>query len=172
MPSVLRRPAALGQARQGHKLIRLGERYSSERLDAACRRALSVDLVDVRRLERSTRRGPRNRRPRSRSLHRCPQVDSPGRRVFASCQRPHRSISTRRVLMTTTTELTPAAQAPQARRRAQHPAGEGRSRTQGAARLRILPADHTDRSINPQSPQDRAPPTDGRLRADLPSRRL
>ena len=38
-----------------------------------------------------------------------------------------------------------AAQAPQARRRAQHPAGEGRPRTQGAARLRILPADHTDR---------------------------
>ena len=29
-----------------------GERYSPERLDAACRRALSVDLIDVRRLER------------------------------------------------------------------------------------------------------------------------
>ena len=38
--------------RQGHKLLRLGERYSAQRLDAACRKALSVDLVDVRRLER------------------------------------------------------------------------------------------------------------------------
>jgi transposase len=38
--------------RQGHKLLRLGERYTSERLDAACQRALTVDLIDVRRLER------------------------------------------------------------------------------------------------------------------------
>ncbi len=38
--------------RQGHKLLRLAERYSPDRLDAACRRALEVDLIDVRRLER------------------------------------------------------------------------------------------------------------------------
>ena len=39
--------------RQGHKLLRLGERYTAQRrLDAACRKALSVDLIDVRRLER------------------------------------------------------------------------------------------------------------------------
>ena len=38
--------------RQGHKLLRLAERYSPARLDAACRRALEVDLIDVRRLER------------------------------------------------------------------------------------------------------------------------
>ena len=38
--------------RQGHKLIRLGERYTVERLDAACQRALAVDLIDVRRVER------------------------------------------------------------------------------------------------------------------------
>ena len=38
--------------RQGHKLLRLGERYTPQRLDAACRRALDVDLIDVRRLER------------------------------------------------------------------------------------------------------------------------
>ena len=43
-------PLPWAKLRQGHKLIRLGERYSPERLDAACRRALSVDLV--RRLER------------------------------------------------------------------------------------------------------------------------
>ena len=38
--------------RQGHKLLRLGERYTAQRLDAACRRALEVDLIDVRRVER------------------------------------------------------------------------------------------------------------------------
>ena len=45
-------PLPWAKLRQGHKLIRLGERYTPERLDAACRRALSVDLIDVRRLER------------------------------------------------------------------------------------------------------------------------
>ena len=45
-------PLPWARIRQGHKLIRLGERYSPERLDAACRRALSVDLIDVGRLER------------------------------------------------------------------------------------------------------------------------
>ncbi len=38
--------------RQAHKLIRLGERYTAQRLDAACQRALAVDLVDVQRVER------------------------------------------------------------------------------------------------------------------------
>ena len=38
--------------RQGLKLLRLVERYTPQRLDAACRRALEVDLIDVRRLER------------------------------------------------------------------------------------------------------------------------
>ena len=38
--------------RQGHKLLRLGERYTAKRLDYACRKALVVDLIDVRRLER------------------------------------------------------------------------------------------------------------------------
>ena len=33
-------------------MLRLGERYTPARLDAACRRALDVDLIDVRRLER------------------------------------------------------------------------------------------------------------------------
>ena len=40
-------PLPWAKLRQG----RLGERYSPD-LDAACRRALSVDLIDVRRLER------------------------------------------------------------------------------------------------------------------------
>ena len=44
---------ALGQDPTGdNKLLRLGERYTAQRLDAACRRALAVDLIDVRRLER------------------------------------------------------------------------------------------------------------------------
>ena len=38
--------------RQAQKLLRLGERYTASRLDAACRKALEVDLIDVRRLER------------------------------------------------------------------------------------------------------------------------
>ena len=45
-------PLPWARVRQGHKLLRLGQRYSPERLDAACRRALDVDLIDVRRVER------------------------------------------------------------------------------------------------------------------------
>ncbi len=45
-------PLPWARVRQGHKLLRLGERYTPQRLDAACRRALEVDLIDVRRLER------------------------------------------------------------------------------------------------------------------------
>ena len=45
-------PLPWARIRQGHKLIRLGQRYTPERLDAACRRALNVDLIDVRRVER------------------------------------------------------------------------------------------------------------------------
>ena len=61
--------------RQGHKLIRLGQRYTPERLDAACRRALEVDLIDVGRVERWPR--PWNR-PRLRSSpHLCQPAASP-----------------------------------------------------------------------------------------------
>ena len=45
-------PLPWAKVRQGHKLIRLGKRYTPERLDSACRRALDVDLIDVRRVER------------------------------------------------------------------------------------------------------------------------
>jgi transposase len=41
--------------RQGQKLLRLGERYSPARLNAACERALSVGLIDVTRVERMLR---------------------------------------------------------------------------------------------------------------------
>ena len=37
--------------RQGFKLLRLAERYGAETLDAACRRALEVDLIKVGRVE-------------------------------------------------------------------------------------------------------------------------
>jgi Mu transposase-like protein len=37
--------------RQGQKLLRLAERYSAPRLDAACARALAVDLINVTRVE-------------------------------------------------------------------------------------------------------------------------
>ena len=45
-------PLPWAKVRQGHKLIRLGQRYTPERLDSACRRTLEVDLIDVRRVER------------------------------------------------------------------------------------------------------------------------
>jgi transposase len=38
--------------RQAQKLMRLVQRYGSKRVDAACRRALAFDLIDVRRVER------------------------------------------------------------------------------------------------------------------------
>ena len=45
-------PTPWSKIRQAQKMLRLGERYTPARLNAACRRALEVDLVDVRRLER------------------------------------------------------------------------------------------------------------------------
>jgi hypothetical protein len=38
--------------RQAYKLLRMGEKYTPTRLNAACEKALAVDLIDVRRLER------------------------------------------------------------------------------------------------------------------------
>jgi hypothetical protein len=45
-------PFPWSKLRQGQKLLRLAERYTAERLDAACARAIGFELVDVRRLER------------------------------------------------------------------------------------------------------------------------
>jgi len=45
-------PLPWAKLRQAQKLLRLGERYTASRLDTACRKALQVDLIDVRRLER------------------------------------------------------------------------------------------------------------------------
>ena len=45
-------PLPWSKIRQGHKLLRLGQRYTPRRLQAACRKALAVDLIDVRRVER------------------------------------------------------------------------------------------------------------------------
>ena len=42
---------AWSRIRQGHKLLRLGQSYTPERLNVACRRALDVGLIDVRRVE-------------------------------------------------------------------------------------------------------------------------
>ena len=38
--------------RQGQKLLKLADRYGTDRLEAACRRALAFELLDVRRVER------------------------------------------------------------------------------------------------------------------------
>ena len=45
-------PLPSSRIRQGHRLIRLGEPYTAQRLDAACHRALEVDIFDVNRVER------------------------------------------------------------------------------------------------------------------------
>ena len=88
-----------------------------------------------------TRRGPRAGGHAAGSLHRCPQVDSPGRAPSSPVQeRPHRSYQHKGTLPTTTTELVTGDQAPHSAPCSDDPAG-GYSRTQGAARLRILPAD-------------------------------
>jgi len=43
--------------RQGQKLLRLANRYGRGRLDAACRRALAFDLLNVRRVETIVKQG-------------------------------------------------------------------------------------------------------------------
>jgi hypothetical protein len=45
-------PFPWSKLRQGQRLLRLAERYTPERLEAACARALGFDLIDVRRVER------------------------------------------------------------------------------------------------------------------------
>jgi hypothetical protein len=45
-------PTPWSKLRQAYKLLRLGERYTPSRLNAACEKALAVDLVGVRHLER------------------------------------------------------------------------------------------------------------------------
>lgn len=45
-------PTPWSKLRQAFKLVRLGEKYTPARLNAACVKALAVDLIDVRRLER------------------------------------------------------------------------------------------------------------------------
>lgn len=45
-------PLPWAKLRQGQKLLRLAEKYTAARLDAACAHALTYDLIDVRRLER------------------------------------------------------------------------------------------------------------------------
>ena len=45
-------PLPWSRIRQGHKLIRLGQRYTPQRLDVACGMALAVDLIEVGRVER------------------------------------------------------------------------------------------------------------------------
>ncbi len=45
-------PTPWAKVRQGHKLLRLAQRYTPDRLNDACRKALDVDLIDVHRVER------------------------------------------------------------------------------------------------------------------------
>jgi hypothetical protein len=43
--------------RQAQKLLRLAERYGADRLDAACRRSLDFELIDVHRVQRILEQG-------------------------------------------------------------------------------------------------------------------
>jgi len=43
--------------RQAQKLLRLADRYGSDRLDAACRRSLDFELIDVHRVQRILEQG-------------------------------------------------------------------------------------------------------------------
>jgi len=45
-------PTPWSKMRQAFKLLRLGDKYTPLRLNSACEKALSVDLIDVRRVER------------------------------------------------------------------------------------------------------------------------
>ena len=71
-------PLPWSKIRQGHQLLRLGERYTPQRLDAACQRALAVDLVDVRRLERIPWCRPWKKRPCRSYPYQCQPAVSPG----------------------------------------------------------------------------------------------
>ncbi|MCL0095115.1 hypothetical protein M1O52_01000 [Dehalococcoidia bacterium] len=44
-------PTPWSKLRQAFKLLRMGEKYTSARLNAACEKALAVELIDVHRLE-------------------------------------------------------------------------------------------------------------------------
>jgi transposase len=44
-------PTPWSKLRQAFKLLRMGEKYTATRLNVACKKALAVDLIDVRRLE-------------------------------------------------------------------------------------------------------------------------
>ena len=90
--------------RQGHKLLRLGERYTAQRLDAACRKALSVDLIDVRRLERILVQALEEE-----TLPQLPLPMPPGRWAAGPLRSSRLRLRPcqRRTAMTRTTELTP-----------------------------------------------------------------
>jgi len=45
-------PFPWAKLRQAQKLLRLGNKYGKARLEAACRRALCFDLIDVRRVQK------------------------------------------------------------------------------------------------------------------------
>ena len=88
-------PLPWSKIRQGHQLLRLGERYTPQRLDAACQRTLAVDLVDVRRLERilnnDTWCRPWKKRPCRSYPYQCQPAVSPG--PVASSLTPHAAVS-------------------------------------------------------------------------------
>ena len=106
-------PLPWAKVRQGHKLIRLGQRYTPERLDSACRRALEVDLIDVRRVERILLQALEQSRASGTSPSTARRTLRPPGQRLRPCKRPSPSVNrvnrieNRRSIMTRIPELTP-----------------------------------------------------------------
>jgi hypothetical protein len=68
--TLLAGPFPWAKLRQAQKLLRVGQRYGFERLDAACRRALAFELFNVKRVEQIVLAGldRENLRPRQGEL--------------------------------------------------------------------------------------------------------
>lgn len=163
-------PLPWARIRQGHRLIRLEERYSPERLDAACRRALSVDLIDVRRLDRILVEALEQETAETEPPPMPPGWFAQVRVRLRSCQRHRHSTCTRRMrmTMTTATELTPLLKRLKLGAMLNTLPERIALARREELRLRILHAGDPHRRGQPQGPQAAgAPPPASRLRSGL-----
>ena len=138
--------------RQGHKLLRLGQRYTAQRLDAACQRALDVDLIDVKRVENILVQAL-ERRPRPNCPCPCRPAASLGPdRSSHTPTRTARSQPEEEIIsMTRINELTPLLKRLQLGPMAATLPGRI-ALARGATGLRLLPGDHPQRRGQPSRP--------------------
>ena len=131
-------PLPWAKVRQGLKLIRLGQRYTPERLDAACRKALTVDLIDVRRVERILVEALEQSEVQGASPAIACGSLHPAR--LSLCPQP--PVITRRSAMTRVTELMPLLKRLQLGPMAATPARAHRLGQKGPVGLCLIPGDH------------------------------